>query len=48
MDLENKLNMKKNSDWWWIYDGKIWHNGGIWLRWWYMDTDWWWYMDMDW
>ena len=21
--------------------------GGIWQRWWYMDTDWWWYIDTD-
>ena len=23
-------------------------SGGIWQRWWYMDTDRWWYMDTDW
>ena len=33
MDLENKPNMTKNSDWWWIYGGRI---GGIWQRWWDM------------
>ena len=38
---------EKNSDWWWIYGGRIWQ------RWWYMvavvymDTDWWWYMDTE-
>ena len=40
---------EKNSDWWWIYGGRIWQRW--WFmdtdRWWYMDTDWWWHMDTD-
>ena len=48
MDLENKPNMRRTR----IGGGYMvvvyGSGGGIWQRWWYMDTDWWWYMDTDW
>ena len=47
MDFENRPNMKRTR----IGGGYMvvgyGSGGGIWQRWWYMDTDWWWYMDTD-